>query len=277
MVAGWGRFLLGAALALSLGACAGTPRNDRNWYPYLSHTTHVEMSADRFAVTPVSDWGYERAGPISQNYHDAQFDFAELRQVWFVIEPQPGSKLAAHTFLMFEFSDDRLLGVTIEARREANENYSPLRGAFRAYELAYLWGSARDLLTRRAVMLDHDVFVYPLAITDQQKHDLLEHLLERTQALETHPRWYNTFTSNCTNELAKATQLHWTPAYVLTGLSDDYLFSRHIIPGANFEEVHRLSAVTDYIKTLNASGADTDTAFDHALVGELRRRFANPG
>src|SRR6185295_15456963 len=98
----------------------------------------------------VTDWSYNSSGPVTQNYHDASFDYAELRNVWFVLEPQPGSKLAAHTFLMFEFTNDRLLGVTIEARREENEDYSALRGAFNAYELAYIWGSARDLLTRRA-------------------------------------------------------------------------------------------------------------------------------
>ena len=277
MIAYTGRFLLGLVLAAALCACAGTPRNDRQWDPYLSHTTHVDLSADSFSVNPVTDWRYLALGPVSQDYRQVHFDLADLRQVWFVLEPQPGSRLAAHTFLMFEFTDDRMIGVTIEARREINEGYSAVRGAFNAYELAYVWGSARDLLTRRAVMLDHEVFVYPITITVQQKHDLLMHLLERTQALETQPRWYNTFSSNCTNELAKATQLHWTVADVLTGLSDNYLFAHHLIPGSTFEDAHQRSAITGYIKTLNVSGADTDAAFDGALLGELRRRFALPG
>lgn len=273
-----GAALVLVVLAFGLGACAGVPRNDRNWDPYLVHTTHVELSDDRFSVRPVTDWSYARDGATAtvtaNNYHDASFAYSELRNVWFVLEPQPGSKIAAHTFLLFEFSDDRLLGVTIEARRRMGQGYSAVRGAFNTYELAYLWGSARDLLTRRAVMLDHEVFMYPIVITEQQKHGLLVNLLHRTQALETQPRWYNTLTSNCTNELAKATQLRWTPAYILTGLSDNFLFSRHIIPGSSFEETHQRAAISDYVKTLNVSGADTDDRFDHALLGELRRRFA---
>ena len=63
-----------------------------------------------------------------------------------MIEPQPGSQLAAHTLLLFEFEGDRLLGLTIEARRERNEDYSALRGIFNAFELAYVWGTARDFL-----------------------------------------------------------------------------------------------------------------------------------
>lgn len=270
---------VGALTALSLVACATSgPSNTRNWYPYLSHTTHVELATDRFAVTPVTDWSYALGStePTARDYHDAAFSFSELKRVWFVLEPQPGSHLAAHTFLLFEFTNDRLLGVTIEARREEGEDYSAIRGAFNAYELAYIWGSARDLLTRRAVMLQHETFMYPTVVTDDQQRRLLRRLLERTQALETHPRWYNTFTSNCTNELAKATDLRWTPSYILTGLSDNFLFSRHVIPGTSFEDAHRRSDISDYVKTLNATGADTDAAFDAALLRELRQRFDLP-
>src|SRR5262249_6065526 len=120
---------------------------------------------------------------------------------------------------------------------------------------------------------DHQVFIYPLSTTPQQSHDVLMHLLQRTRDLETTPRWYNTLTSNCTNELAKATKLHWNPAFVVTGWSDDWLFAHHLIPGSSFEDAHRRSDISDYVKTLNATGAADDAAFDHALLGELRRRF----
>jgi hypothetical protein len=260
----------------TIGACAGVPRNDRDWDPYLAHTTHVELSSEGFSVSPVTDWSYDPSGATAHNLHDSvSYDFSELRSVWFVLEPQPGSKLAAHTFLMFEFSNDRLLGVTIEARRRNGQAYSALRGVFHTYELAYVWGSARDLMTRRAVMLDHQVYMYPITINAEQKHDLLANLLLRARDLETHPRWYNTLTSNCTNELAKATQLHWTPAYVLTGLSDNYLFAHHLIPGASFEDAFAKADVKDYVKALNLRvAAGDDGAFDAALLGEMRRRFA---
>ena len=64
-----------------------------------------------FAVAPVSDWSYAEAGLVTQADTDAAFDFDALREVWFVLEPQPGSQLAAHTLLLFEFSGERLLGL----------------------------------------------------------------------------------------------------------------------------------------------------------------------
>lgn len=262
--------LAACAVLLLAAACASGPaRSDRDWYPYLARTAHVSLDGDRFAVSPVSDWSYARAGEVSQSYGEAAFRLDDLRAVWFVLEPQPGSRLAAHTFLIFEFEGDRLLGLTIEARRERNEAYSPVRGAFNAFELSYVWGSARDFLTRRAVMLDHEVFVYPVSIASEQQRYLLAQLLQRTNQLEREPRYYNTLFSNCTNELAKAAGFHWAPAFILTGTSDEYLFRRGIIPGEDFDEAHRRSDMTALVQELNDRPA---ADFDAALLAELRRR-----
>lgn len=262
--------VVAALLALGTGACAlGPARADRDWFPYLAHTAHVDVSEERFSVAPVSDWAYSGDGPTTQAYRDAAYDLDAVREVWFVLEPQPGSQLAAHTLLLFEFEGDRILGLTIEARRERDEQYSALRGIFNAFELSYVWASARDLLTRRAVMLSHEVFVYPTDLSDGQRRALLSNLLARTDALERRPRYYNTLFSNCTNELAKAAGFRWAPAYILTGQSDEYLFRRGIIPGDSFADAHTRSDMTEFIRTLNASPAGD---FDAALLAELRRR-----
>jgi hypothetical protein len=263
-------FSIGLILVLgALAASASSARADRDWYPYLARTPDVTLEADRFAVAPVSDWSYAAAGETAQTYTEASYALSDLRNVWFMLEPQPGSQLAAHTLLLFEFEGDRLLGLTIEARREQNEEYSALWGLFNAFELAYIWGSARDFLTRRAVMLDHEVFVYPVAITDEQNRALLRTLLQRTESLETRPRYYNTIFSNCTNELAKAAGFDWAPAFILTGRSDEYLFRRGIIPGESFAQAHARSDMAGYLAALNQAPA---ARFDAELLAELRRR-----
>lgn len=263
---------LSIAMILLLGALAAiasSARGDRDWLPYLARTNDVTLTPDRFTVTPVTDWSYNAAGEETRAYGEASYDFSELRRVWFMLEPQPGSQLAAHTLLLFEFEGDRLLGLTIEARREMHEEYSAFWGLFNAFELAYVWGSARDFLTRRAVMLDHEVFLYPVEITDAQARALLLTLLQRTESLETRPRYYNTIFSNCTNELAKAAGFDWAPAFILTGRSDEYLYARGILPGASFEEAHARSDITAFLKALNAAPPG---GFDAALLAELRQR-----
>lgn len=258
---------------LILGSAANMlspPQMIRNWYPYLSHTPEVEISETSFTVSPVSDWSYEFDRETDTTYLDsASYDFSQLRRVWFMLEPQPGSQLAAHTLLLFEFEGDRLLGLTIEARREEGEEYDAVRGQFNAFELIYIWATARDLLIRRAVMLDHEVFVYPVDITSEQNVTLLRNLLARSQSLSHTPRYYNTIVSNCTNELAKAAGFHWAPAYILTGRSDEYLYRRGILPGASFAEAHRRSDMTTFIQALNQAPPE---AFDRELLAELRRR-----
>lgn len=254
----------------SLANMLAPPQMVRNWYPYLSHTPHVEITETGFTVSPVSDWSYEFDRETDTTYlPSASYDFDELRRVWFMLEPQPGSQLAAHTLLLFEFSDDRILGLTIEARREQGEEYSAFHGQFNAFELIYIWATARDLLVRRATMLDHEVFVYPVDIDEAQSRTLLVHLLERSQSLAHTPRYYNTIVSNCTNELAKAAGFHWAPAYVLTGRSDEYLYRRGIIPGPSFEEAHARSDMTAFIQALNQAA---HAGFDRELLAELRRR-----
>ena len=259
-----------AILALgSAAAISGPARADRDWYPYLGRDVSIELNQGAFSVSPVSDWRYLGSEVAEERYFDASFNVADLRNVWFVLEPQPGSTLAAHTLLLFEFSDDRIVGLTIEARREVGEEYDALAGVFNAFELAYVWGTARDFLTRRAVMLDHEVFVYPVAISDEQKLVLLTRLIERTDALERTPRYYNTILSNCTNELAKAAGFDWAPAFILTGRSDEYLYERGVLPGASFEQAHRRSDMTEFIQALNQAPPE---AFDAALLAELRHR-----
>ena len=258
---------------LILGSAANMlspPQMVRNWYPYLSHTPQVELSETGFTVSPVSDWSYEYDRETDTTYiESASYNFDQLRRVWFMLEPQPGSQLAAHTLLLFEFEGDRLLGLTIEARREQGEEYSAFHGQFNAFELIYIWATARDLLIRRAVMLDHEVFVYPVDIGAEQNRVLLRNLLERSQSLSHTPRYYNTIVSNCTNELAKAAGFHWAPAYILTGRSDEYLYRRGILPGGSFEEAHRRSDMTDFIQALNQAPPEV---FDRELLAELRRR-----
>ena len=259
-------------LILLLGATefADRPaRLQRNWYPYLANTTRVQLDGDRFTVAPVTDWSYAASGPTSQTYVSASHNISNVQGVWFVVEPDPKLSFAAHTFMLFEFPGDHLLGLTIEARREANEDYSALAGTFNQFELAYLWGTAHDLLTRRAVMLQHRVMIYPVNIPRDQMQTMLRNVLARTQSLEYTPRYYNTLFSNCTNELAKAAGFHWAPAFILTGESDEYLFNRHLLNAPSLAVARQRAEMERFIVTLNNT---PERDFDGRLLAELHRR-----
>jgi hypothetical protein len=177
----------------------------------------------------------------------------------------------AHTLILFEFGDDRLIGLTVEARREENEDYSAVWGAFNKFELAFIWSTSRDLLGRRAIFLKKDILVFPLALSDDQKVAFLKSVLGKTKDISEKPRFYNTLTSNCTNELAKAAGLGWHYSWVLTGYSPERLFDLKLIPGPSIDEARTKALLTEQIRRWQGMSARD---FDKALMAELRKRYS---
>ncbi|MDZ4761242.1 MAG: DUF4105 domain-containing protein [Alphaproteobacteria bacterium] len=262
-----------AALAIVLlwGAkvAFAKPRLDRDWIEHLATMPTINLREDGFSLGPAMDWAYDSQGPVSKSVTTASEQFSDLKNVWFVVEPDPALRPAAHTLVLFEFADDRMIGLTIEARREADEEYSAFWGLFNTLELAYIWSTPKELLTRRAVFLDHNVFVYPLALTDEQKLVFTRRLLEKTIDISRKPRFYNTLVSNCTNELAKSASLGWHYAFVLTGYSAERLYELKLIPGETFEAARETASMKERIVDWNGLATGD---FDRALLGELRDR-----
>ncbi len=243
------------------------PSHDRDWQTHLSIAPEVETSRRGAIISPVRDWTYDENGPVSEGWlYSAEIDFGQLKQVWFVVEPHPGIPLMAHTLVLFEFRGGHLLGLTIEARKQTHEKFAPLAGAFRRFELVYVWAEPRDLLTRRAVYLDHELYIYPLDLTPNARRAYLRNLLDRSARLHARPRFYNTLFSNCTNELAKTADLGWQPAFVLTGQSDEALFDKGLIAGSSFEEARQRAEMTEVVKALNGISSE---AFNRELLQAL--------
>jgi hypothetical protein len=270
--AGIAVLVLVAGFAVSV--IAKTPRLERDWVEHLAVMPTIDVREDGFALGPATDWTYAPAGPTAKSTVDFEARFADLQNLWFMVEPQPGGDYAAHTLVLFEFSDDRIIGVTVEARREADEDYDAFEGLFNKFELAYIWSTSKELLTRRAVFLNKDIFVYPLALNEEQKQGFLRSMLDQTIDVSQRPRFYNTLTSNCTNELAKAAKLDWHYSWVLTGYSPQRLFDLELIPGDDLAAVRQQAKLDTEIRGWN----DLPSAdFDRALLAELHRRFVGAG
>jgi hypothetical protein len=260
-------------LVFALFVMTRTPRLNRDWKDHLAVMPAIEMSAHDFKLGPATDWTYTPDGPTEKGMVDFAANYSDLRQVWFMVEPQPGGGYAAHTLVLFEFAGDRIIGLTVEARQEKNEKYDAFEGLFNKFELAYIWSTAKELLTRRAVFLKKDIYVYPLHLDEKQKDDFLKALLLTTKSVETHPRFYNTFTSNCTNELGKVAGIPWHYSFILTGYSPQYLHKLKYIPGDDFGSVKAMAKLDPEIRSWNGL---TSPEFDKALLAELRKRFSPP-
>ena len=265
----WGRpVLLGTVAAFGiflLAVATRQPRHDRDWYPHLSRLPHVTLEDGVFSIAPYSNWTYAEDAPQAQVWTAVPpHRVSDVRRVWFVKEPHPGLPVMAHTFVLFEFGEGDLIGLTIEARKETDETYSALAGAFNKFELLYDWASPRDLMTRRAVMMDRELYMYPLQLSQGEAEAYLTALLEKTMSIERRPRFYNTLTSNCTNELAKAADMPWDPAFIFTGWSDAALYRLKRIAGeGGFADVQDRARIDDRVREI----ADLpEAAFNAALT-----------
>jgi len=267
-----GLALLALLVASLTPVLLAEPRLDRKWVDNLAQMPTVQLSPGSFALDHVADWSYTPEGPATREAITFANTFDDLRNVWFVVEPQPGGEYAAHTLILFEFGGDRIVGLTVEARLEQGETYDAIAGVFNRFELSYIWATARELLTRRVTFLDKDVYVYPLDLDEGQKQRFLRALLEGTIDVATHPRFYNTITSNCTNELAKVAGLGWHYSWVLTGYSPQRLYALKLIPGDTFEAAKEKAQLKREIAGWNDLPSRD---FDAALLAELRRRQAS--
>lgn len=261
--------LAAAALALVLFVVVinlQSPRHDRVWRDDLAFVPAVARTDGTFTLAPYRAWTYSGDAPVRRDWTTSgPFSTGAVRAAWLVVEPHPGLPVIAHTLVVFAFADGRVLGVSVEARKEADETYSPALGTFNRFELLYQWASPKDLLTRRAVMMDRALFMYPLALSQRETEAFLGVLIAKTEAIAARPRFYNTLSSNCTNELAKAAGLGWDPAFVFTGFAGDALHRMGRIQGEGSFEAARAAARID-ARVIAAAGLP-ERAFNAALFG----------
>jgi hypothetical protein len=178
------------------------PSHARDWVPEQARLPAIRLAGDTVHVRDLRDFRHFADAPSVEHWTDGVYDLARLERVWFALSPfAPRFRGVAHPFLSFEFSDSQFVAVSVEARKEVGEAYSPLRGLLRKYETMVVLGTEQDLLGLRAVAWDDPIFVYPVAATREQVRELFVALLDRTIQIERTPEFYNTVTNNCTTNI----------------------------------------------------------------------------
>lgn len=218
--------------AFLLNVALTAPSNDRNWKPEFSVLPDIERNGDRVTIRGLRDWRYDGNGPTALRWTERTVRLDDVERVWFVMEPFEKWDAIAHTFLIFDFRDGDPLVLSVEARGEVGEEFNPVMGTLRSYELMYIWGTERDLLVRRAVFLGNRLYMYPLRVSDGFPRRLLSDLLRTTDDIVRNPRFYDTLTDNCTNVLARSANeatpesVPWDKSFIFPGYSAEFLF-RH--------------------------------------------------
>lgn len=174
-----------------------------DWQEQLRVPSTAEFYGDKVLVKNVRNFRYSPTeADMHPAYYDKEYDLANIQHVWYVTEPFHENKMAAHTFLSFEFKNGDFLAISIEARKTKDQHYSIWKGMLKTYPLIYIATDERDALMLRANIRKDNVYVYPVKFSKPENARLLlTDMLLRMNDLLVHPTWYNTFWSNCTSSI----------------------------------------------------------------------------
>ena len=233
-----------------------TPSNDRDWSVDQAILPTITKDGDMITVQNVRNFSYASTTEYTPAYYTQTYDINKLKRVWYIVEPFNGEKLAAHTFLSFEFEDDVFLAVSVEIRKEKGEKFSALKGILREYELMYVFADERDVVQLRSNHRKDIVYMYPVQTNVENARALFTNIVTRAQALEQNPEFYNTLTNNCminiirhVNTIAPS-KIPFTFAAIFPVYSDAVAHRLKLIPhDASIEEIRARYKINEKAET----------------------------
>lgn len=228
------------------------PSNQRDWKPDVATLPHSEIIDGVVNLHNIRNTLYVTPDDFIVSHHDRKFPLDDIRSVDFVVSPFPQTPTLAHTFLSFGLKDGTYLGVSIEVRKEKEEDYAVVLGSLRQYEITYVVADERDLIRLRTHHRDSDVYVYPTVATPVKAQELFVDVMKRVNKLTVEPEFYNTLLNNCTTNLAghvnivAEDRVTWGWKVLLPGFSARYAYDLGLLPNdIPFEDLSALAYVND--------------------------------
>ena len=227
-----------------------TPSNDRDWKPELARTPRAQIDGQQYTLTNIRNNSYLTEHDYVVAYHDRQIQLDQIQSVDFVVAPFVNAPKLAHTILSFGLDDGSYLAVSVEVRKELGEDYSPVLGLARQYELTYVLSDERDVIRLRTEHHGANVYVYPTVANALQSQALFVDVIERMNRLADHPEFYNSITNNCTTNLAghvnevSPGKINYGWKVLLPGLSAEYAYELGLLDNRiPFEDLTAISLI----------------------------------
>lgn len=257
----WVRVRAGVAAAgvLAVIGCAGVvpsnplkPSNDRDWSPDLAVVPHARFRGEYVDVYNIRNCSYFSEGVYTLDSYHKTFDLRELDSVDFFVVPFRSAPNLAHTMLSFGFAGRDYLSISVEARFQKGEAYSPLSGVMRQFELMYVIADERDVVRLRTRHRDVDVYRYQAQVEPEKARALLVDMLRRANKLAIEPEFYDTLTNNCTTNIVRhvnaitPNKIPWSPDVLLPGRSDRLAYRLGLLDSSvPFEQLKARARIND--------------------------------
>lgn len=259
-------FVLDTARGLGIGAVLSLvvvlwwtshePSNERDWAEPASRAPWAIIDGDQITIYDIRDFRYDEEGRWVANWYDATFDLGEIEQSYFILTTF-GFTGVGHVMVSFRFAGDRYIVLSVEIRREDGEEYDPVGGAFRQYELFYTAADERDALALRTHVHQDPTWVIPMNAGPEKTGEFFLDMVQRMTALHHEPEWYNTITNSCASNLAdhyqRINDVRLPPDYriLLPGFSEELIAELGLLPdGVDVATARQTYLVDDVAATL---------------------------
>lgn len=231
------------------------PSNTRDWKEDVAVIPRAEVrSKEVVEVKNVRNFNWRRTDDFDVRYENRRYDLEKLKTVDFLISYW-GPRSIAHTMMSFGFGGDDYLAVSIETRKEKDEDFSAVKGFFRQYELCVVMADEKDVVRVRTNCRGEDVYLFRTNIAPESGRKLLRAMLGRAEKLAAEPEFYHALTNNCTNNvvlpaLPEPIQEEPTaaldPKLIFNGYADEYVYDHgEFATKMPFDELKERSRITE--------------------------------
>ena len=242
--------LLGVATALLYFFT--TPKQDKEWAIEHALLASIQFQGDKdnphISVKNVRDFKWESDNKV--HYQEMDFQLENIVELKAVVSHFSAISEIAHVFMTFVLDDGRELGVSVEARREADESFSIRGGLLARFEIMYVLATPDDLLGIRKVN-GESTHIYPIKENKEKARELFMLIAAEVNALNKKPALYHLFFKNCTNQLVKHVSIltdkkyPWYFQTLAPGNTAKTLYNFDLIdmPDMSFEEIQAKTLV----------------------------------
>ena len=238
------------------------PSNDRDWSPDVAVLPYAEFAGEGVTVRNIRNCAYLSDDDYVVRHYDRTFDLQRLESVDFIVVPFKNVPSLAHTMLSFGFAGGEHLCVSVEARLERDESYSPVRGSLAQFELMYVLADERDIIVRRTLHRATEVYLYRTVATAEQAQVLFRDVMQRVNQLHDQPEFYDSLTNNCTTNIVqhinrlRPGRIPYDLRALLPGFSDHLAYQLGLLQDAgSFEETRQRANITQ-LANRNAESPD---------------------
>ncbi len=239
------------------------PKQNRDWVPEHAVLAQANIDVDSITIKNIVNADYQDRYTCSVTHRSKTFRLEDLESVWLLVEYFPIQIIGpifihpAHLLLTFGLKDGDFISISIAGRRKKGDVVSFARILPHRNELIYKVINEANTLYARSLFKKENIHLFKVKTSAKQRGILLLSVLSDLNKLCDKPRWFDTFTHNCTTETAKHLRKAgikvpiWRPSYILT-MGVDKLFYKFglIDTSKSFSDLLASSNITHQLQKL---------------------------